>query len=136
GEEVKETPTKEEVAETPSEDEDSSKETSSENKPDTEVKPGSVVKPTSEKPQSDDTKVPAKPEATGTKNVTKADIKAGLNQVVTKAETAKVLDRRGSKNYQAPNTLPATGEASAASFVLAGALVGSFGFVGLKKRKN
>ncbi|MGF0071104.1 LPXTG cell wall anchor domain-containing protein [Streptococcus orisratti] len=136
GEEVKETPTKEEVAETPSEDEDSSKETSSENKPDTEVKPGSVVKPTSEKPQSDDTKVPAKPEATGTKNVTKADIKAGLNRVVTKAETAKVLDRRGSKNYQAPNTLPATGEASAASFVLAGALVASFGFVGLKKRKN
>ena len=112
----------------------------------TPSKPAEQPSETPSKPvekQEDSAKTPeenstaASDSATQTSTVSKPEIQAAYNKAVTKAETAKVTDRRGTPTYQVKaETLPTTGTKETASFVLAGIMLTSLGLIGLKKREN
>lgn len=114
--------------------------------PETPSKPAEQPSETPSKPvekQEDSAKTPeenstaASDSATQTSTVSKPEIQAAYNKAVTKAETAKVTDRRGTPTYQVKaETLPTTGTKETASFVLAGIMLTSLGLIGLKKREN
>ncbi|WP_422804344.1 LPXTG cell wall anchor domain-containing protein [Streptococcus sp. FT1-55] len=114
--------------------------------PETPSKPAEQPSETPSKPvekQEDSAKTPeenstaASDSATQTSTVSKPKIQAAYNKAVTKAETAKVTDRRGTPTYQVKaETLPTTGTKETASFVLAGIMLTSLGLIGLKKREN
>ena len=64
---------------------------------------------------------------------------AAYHEVVTKAETQKVIDRRGVPTYQATAELPNTGDDNTATFTLMGLAItamGMFGAIKLKGRKD
>lgn len=68
-----------------------------------------------------------------------AVITAAYHEVVTKAETQKVIDRRGVPTYQATAELPNTGDDNTATFTLMGlaiAVMGMFGATKLKGKKD
>ena len=68
-----------------------------------------------------------------------AVITAAYHEVVTKAETQKVIDRRGVPTYQATAELPNTGDDNTATFTLMGLAItamGMFGAIKLKGRKD
>ena len=149
---VVETPKTPTVTETPSKPVEKPAETPVVETPKTPTAPETPSKPAeqpSETPvqpvekQEDSAKTPeenstaASDSATQTSTVSKPEIQAAYNKAVTKAETAKVTDRRGTPTYQAKaETLPTTGTKETASFVLAGIMLTSLGLIGLKKREN
>lgn len=114
--------------------------------PETPSKPAEQPSETPVQPvekQEDSAKTPeenstaASDSATQTSTVSRPEIQAAYNKAVTKAETTKVTDRRGTPTYQAKaETLPTTGTKETASFVLAGIMLTSLGLIGLKKREN
>lgn len=66
-------------------------------------------------------------------------ITAAYHEVVTKAETQKVIDRRGVPTYQATAELPNTGDDNTVTFTLMGlaiAVMGMFGATKLKGKKD
>ncbi|MDY5636455.1 MAG: LPXTG cell wall anchor domain-containing protein [Streptococcus orisratti] len=149
---VVETPKTPTVTETPSKPVEKPAETPVVETPKTPTAPEIPSKPAeqpSETPvqpvekQEDSAKTPeenstaASDSATQTSTVSKPEIQAAYNKAVTKAETAKVTDRRGTPTYQVKaETLPTTGTKETASFVLAGIMLTSLGLIGLKKREN
>lgn len=96
------------------------------NTPTTPDKPETPVTPTT------DTK-PSESAQTDTNG------QAAYHEVVTKAETQKVIDRRGVPTYQATAELPNTGDDNTATFTLMGLAItamGMFGAIKLKGRKD
>lgn len=96
------------------------------NTPTTPDKPETPVTPTT------DTK-PSESAQTDTNG------QAAYHEVVTKAETQKVIDRRGIPTYQATAELPNTGDDNTATFTLMGLAItamGMFGAIKLKGRKD
>ena len=96
------------------------------NTPTTPDKPETPVTPTT------DTK-PSESAQTDTNG------QAAYHEVVTKAETQKVIDRLGVPTYQATAELPNTGDDNTTTFTLMGLAItamGMFGAIKLKGRKD